>query len=281
MTTPASCRILIAHAEWSPGRLESYQRLLGELAGQGLLPFAFSQRSLVKEHANVWAVRLWKQALAMTRGDAFLFLNDDVTVHPELWKHVPALQELLPEDVVSLHGNFAALAGVAAQGQRLARCVWPTGPAYLVPRAVLAGLVAWVESLPPGWFAGEVNEDGVIASYLVHTKRPAYVTIPALVRHDVSVPSTLGYDHHLGRRSPIDWSAATPAWTAADVAAAPTLPVPWMTDAELEELDQVLTGRRPLCAFCVQRPGLVVHPIRKTAVCRVCARSIAAAVPRL
>jgi hypothetical protein len=132
--------------------------------------------------------------------------------------------------------------------------------------------------VPPDWFAGDVNEDGAIASWLWSRQTPAYVTIPALVRHDTTVPSTLGYDNHAFRSSAVDWAECKPGWTLVDVERAPYVSVPWMSDVTFAALGQALRGAAPLCGFCKMQAAHVVNIKRQTGVCGGCALAIKGAV---
>ncbi len=181
--------------------------------------------------------------------------------------------------VVSLHGNFPRFGAVANDGKRLALCYWPSGPAYVLRKGHAAELLKWLETIPPEWFGGANNEDGAIASWLWSKQEPAYVTIPSLVRHDVTIPSTLpGYDQHPNRQTVIDWNLYPPRpWTAEDVASAPYVPVPWMSDAQLNELGKQLRGIRPriICCFCAQQEGRYVSHKTGAALCLGCADKVA------
>jgi hypothetical protein len=264
---------LIAHASWDDRRKASLDRLTKLLPSKPLV-----LGSVQREHANVWAARLWDAvACRLAFVDAVVLLNDDVIPHPQLREHVEALCALLPGEVISLHGNFPGFRHAANAGHKLARCYWPSGPAYVLQRGHAAELLNFVDRLPAHWFDGPVNEDGVIAAWLWSRQTPAYVSIPALVRHDTSVPSTLaGYDDHPNRTSPVDWADFEPGWTENDVVTAPYVPVPWMTDNQMRELGDALRGVVPLCGFCYGAPSTLVNGARGTGVCFGCANIIQA-----
>lgn len=276
--------VAIAHASWAPGRNEALRRLLAQLAPLSPEPPSIVE-STVKEHANVWARKLWARA---ARLDSFtweqpcigtLLLNDDVTVHPQILELIAGLSALAPDDVISLHSQFEGTAHAARDGYRLVKSYWPSGPAYFFPRGIATQLLVWLETTPSGWFGGDVNEDGVLAQYLWARQRPAVATIPALVRHDVDVPSTLGYDSHPGRQSKVDWDIfpARP-WTAEELADAPYVPVPWITDQGLALIGRQLKGQVPptsACAFCGGMPPVVASHQTGASLCRSCTTTIA------
>lgn len=266
--------VMIAHAAWHEERSATLSRLVASLP---ITPIVVSSR--VKEHANVWARRLWARA-AEEGADAVLLLNDDVVPHPALIEHVAALWELLPEEILSLHSQMPGTRVAADAGARLVRCYFPSGPAMCMTPAIARALLAWLETIPAGWFGGNVNEDGVIASFLWSRQTPAYASIPALVRHDTTTKSTLGYDDQPNRTSPVDWADfPVGTWTTADAENAPYVPVPWQSDGAFRELADALRGLTPICGFCGFGPAAVVHKERKQAgICRVCAREIARAI---
>jgi hypothetical protein len=264
----------IAHASWSPGRTASLDRLVMQCPKTPMIV-----ESTVVEHANVWAKRLWTYCATGPQPDAWVMLNDDVDLHPDFRRVVTELVELLPGEVISLHCNMPGLVD-AAKVSRLAKCYWVSGPAYVLPASIIPSLLSWLDTLPPDWFAGDVNEDGVLASWLWSRQTPAYATIPALVRHDTKVPSTLGYDGHAGRKAAVDWDAVESpkgeglVWRPDDVYSAPFIEVPWMPSAAFSSLGSALAGKVPLCGFCRNAGAYVVNERRKTGVCPQCAVAI-------
>ena len=143
-------------------------------------------------------------------------------------------------------------------------------------------ILAWLDTVPPDWFDGDVNEDGVLAAWSWSRPRPAWCTIPALVRHDTTVPSTLpGYDDHPHRTSPVDWDDYPPRpWTAEDVERAPYVPVSFFPDAALATLGLALRGAIPLCGMCRAMGASITNPKRNTGLCAGCAQAVAGAVRR-
>ena len=265
-------RALVAHAEWDASRVASLDRLEASIGDGDWMAVASEER----EHANKWATRLWRRGSEQKECDLLVFLNDDVVCHPKLFEYVAQLAELLPGEVLSLHCQFPGLREAALAGHRLARCYWPSGPAYVMTPAQAGELLAWLGTITPGWFAGDVNEDGAIAAWLWSRQSPAYCTAPALVRHDTSIPSTLGYDNHPNRQSHVDWDEFAPdVWDNHDVMAAPYIPVPWMTDGRMRGLGDALRGVATLCGLCRNASSSFVNYSRGTGVCGGCARAMA------
>jgi hypothetical protein len=237
-------------------------------------------RSEQPEHANVWATRLWKLSAKEERThDISLFLNDDVVCHEKIIEYIEEFAEYMPDEVLSLHSQMPGTRVAAMRGHKFARCYWPSGPAYSFSPRLARELLAWLETVNPSWFRGTTNEDGAIASWLWSRQTPAYATIPALVRHDVSVPSSLGYDNHPNRTSGVDWDLFAPGdWTPDHVARAPYVPVAWFNDNSLRALGEALRGVIPLCSMCCAIPAWVANEQLKTGACRTCAQNIAKAV---
>ena len=283
--------IIVAHASWAPGRAESLGRLKAAFGpGAGILVISSAE----KQHANVWARRVWEWIAKLdARGDAdaTIVLNDDVIPHPDLLRHCEDIVSALPGQVISLHGNFPKMREHALAGAARCRCYWPSGPAYILPRGMAAELLAWLDTTPPDWFQGPTNEDGAIAGFLWSRQTPTYATIPALVRHDTTVPSTLaGYDDHPNRTSHVDWLEGAnggfpiPDWKLRATEPAPYVPVPWMTDAQMNELGKALRGIRPpppkmlICAFCRRRLSTFMDPEGRVGLCLHCAVDVTGAV---
>jgi len=269
--------IIASAAGWDERRKAPLERLVCALPGTPLIV-----ESKVREHASVWARNIWRtiasvEAPSPSLPGGWIVLNDDVEPHPEMVPYVEQLAKLLPGEVISLHGNFPSMKTVADDGHRLARCYWASGPAMWFHRGAAAEILGWLETVPPDWFGGEVNEDGVIASWLWSKQKPAYVSIPSLVRHDVTVPSTLpGYDEHPHRQTYIDWKDyPLRAWSQDDVDNAPYVPVPWVKDQAFAHLALALRGVVPLCGICRMSPASYTNHNRKTGVCTDCATKIA------
>jgi hypothetical protein len=277
--------IVIAHAAWAPGRRESLDRLRQSLGPDGERVLVVS--SAQKQHANEWAVNVWRSIRDIEEKnpsvEASLVLNDDVTCHPEIMRGCATLTAALPGHLLSLHGNFPRMRDARAKGATACRCYWPSGPAMVLPRGLAGELLDWLETVPPAWFSGNINEDGVVASFLWSRQTPSVVTIPALVRHDTNVRSTLpGYDSHPNRRSHVDWvdGAPLPDWSKASVDDAPYVGIPWMTDGALRQLGATLKGQveGPACIFCEREPGKFVSDRTGRAIGAACAMAIAQGV---
>ena len=198
-------KIFIAHSGWSVERRGTLRRLLGQLQlthlnSQGLDVEVVTSKE--KEHSSVWSDRLW-EACSKHDGDA-VCLNDDVEVCPRFPAVVEAMLSQADAEVVSMHTNMAVAPSLAEAGQRFLKSYFVTGPAYVLRRGVARRLNRFARRLPAGFRAG-TQEDNVAILWTYHEREPAWATIPSLVKHDVSVPSTCGYDDHPLRRALVPW----------------------------------------------------------------------------
>src|SRR5208282_3133816 len=117
-------KILITHAAYLWEREQSLLRLI-----QGLDTNNFRVlKSEYKEHANVWAIRLWEY-VANLSNDPVICLNDDVTVCDNFTKECEKIIKEIPRDVIiSLHLNVPE-AKDYAEKYKFLRCYQVSGPA--------------------------------------------------------------------------------------------------------------------------------------------------------
>lgn len=269
----------VAHAAWDARRRSPFNRLIDQL---GSVPCE-AVPSLKPEHASVWAKRLWRCATDDERGAThFVFLNDDVQIPRNFLGACLAITDAVPDEVVSLHTTSPVASWALAPW---VRSYWLTGPGYIVPRARLLDLLAFAEAWAEPFT--RMNEDNLIMQWAWSEQRPIWHTIPALVDHDTSVPSTLGYDHHPLRRTHIPWHAAPadilerledPAWWRPRELT-PVVACPWRSTDQLKAI-QRRNGAPPMCAFCEKTDGVFSESHETgAAICRKCAlRVFASAV---
>lgn len=263
--------VYIAHAAWSEPRRPLLARLLEQV------PRATVVRSDVPEHASVWATRLWRTA---ERNDAshVAFLNDDVTVPVDFLGACDALIEVEPDNVISLHTTAPEASMMRG---RWLRAYWCTGPGYIVPRARLPHLLAFAKEWAH-FFTREnqVNEDWLMMQWMWREQTPAYHCVPSLVRHNVSVPSTVpGHDSHPARESDCTWRDGEPLydadWWRTGYDDAPLVECPWRSMAQLDYCHKH-NGVMPTCAVCDTRTRLL--EVGRLAICRGCLGQVAARV---
>lgn len=260
--------ILVCHAAWMPERKRTLARLLEQVPEAKVLS---SER---REPALIWARRAWEFAAA--EPGPTVILNDDVTVCPDFERVVTAIAAAAPGRAISLHTS--APGAEKLDGTSWARCYWYTGPGVMLwPEHARALLEYWAE-LPAGFGP---NEDNVAIQWAWGRQEPFWSTIPAVVRHDTSTKSSLGYDNHALRSSNVDWATMKcdackaagaelgPGCTCVAVPLAdveywrrgvdepPFLENPWAKADGLERMRRALATPAVICQCCWERPAII------------------------
>lgn len=236
-----SVDVVVAYARWAEGRREALGRLLRSMGDAGAPMIVASTE---REPPFVWALRLWRY-MAGIGGSHIVFLNDDVTVCPRFVEACEAIARALPDEVVSLHTTAREAepcANAWGVSSTWLRSYWVTGPGYMVPRARLDSLLRFAEERAD-YFA-HTNEDNFMMQWLWSEQRPAWHCVPALVKHDASVPSTYGFDEHPDRTSSVTWERWPHApltdaefWKVEDRDAVPFVECPWLPIHALRTLE--------------------------------------------
>lgn len=282
--------IAIAHAKWMPERARTLARLQSQLPGEPAHVFD----SLVREHASTWAVRIWRWVAALREDEGCIILNDDVTVHPKLVDVVTAMATAVPDQLFALHCTSPVAPSFAEAGERWLRSYWMTGPGMYFPPGAAKRLLAWIETVPQS-FVASVNEDNLIMHWAWHEQRPIWHCIPALVQHDTSTRSSLGYDNQPAwmRSSPVAWDASgnevmRRTFESLDITSPecwkpdgePMLvECPWMVRERLAQVERFLYDRPDLCSFCHRNDGSVASQNTGAKICKVClVKTVAAAM---
>lgn len=259
----------IAHAAFLEERRRTLRRLLDQLPG------AHVSVSEKREHASVWAKRLWEWAEAED-ADATILLNDDVTVCPQLVEIVAAMVTAVPDETISLHTSLPVALSLAAAGERWVRCYWLTGPGYVLPRGAPRRLLDWLARAPTS-LVRRTNEDAVGIYEAWSRQKPIWGVIPALVEHDTSVPSTLGYDKHPLRTSCIPWTL--PPFEGAPLtdpsfwkpAGEPVLlENPWLSRDAMSRTERLCRFGSSLCCLCLENPGTIGSQTSDAMICLNC-----------
>jgi hypothetical protein len=246
----------IAHAAFVPERRDTLQRLMARV------PDAHVMRSERREHASVWARRLWEWAAQHDDAHALL-LNDDVMVPRGIVDIVRAMVAAVPDHVIALHTTAPAARSLITSGERWLRSYWLTGPGYVLPPGVARRLLEFASSHPT--LAAAVNEDNLVMHWAWHEQRPIWHSLPALVEHDTSVSSTLGYDHHPGRVTTVPWHAHVVTLDDVDAWRPTGEPVlvecPWMPRAQLAATERAMyRSGGAICGMCMERAPIVGRP---------------------
>lgn len=266
-----SVSIFIAHAEWAGVERE---KSLARMLEPDQAPSATISRSLVREHASVWARRMWGLALEDRVASRVLFLNDDVVVAPDLEDRCEILAHNDGERIVCFHTTSPAARSLWESGEHFLRSYWVTGPSYMFPVDMLREFVSWWDAKPQ-WFKEGMNEDNHIMHWLWERQTPAWHTLPALVKHDTSVPSTLGYDHHSLRTATVTWenTKRSSDWKPGSGSTPPPLvDCPWMSTKQFCQMQGRLMGHAEgYCQMCLKRPGRVQSSGTGCSICENCA----------
>ncbi len=235
----------IAHAAWLPERKETLARLLEQLASSPKFDVPFRVfASAEREHASVWARRLW--AWAAEHDAHAVLLNDDVEVCPDFIGVVRGMIEAKPDQVLSLHASPPKEHHIH---DPWFRSYWLTGPGYVLPPGVARELLEWSETIPKAMLES-INEDNLAIHWAWEKQRPMYCAVPAIVKHDTSVKSSLGYDLHPLRVASLLWDDPcfglvhfdrVDLW---DEGAAPFAPNPWMSEGYMRLVDRKLRAFR-------------------------------------
>jgi hypothetical protein len=189
-------------ADFVSERKATLERLLEQLRTQ--TSCVTVHRSPQREHASVWATRMYRVAAAEDARGA-VFLNDDVEVPSAFVEACDAFLNLPTSRIVSLAVVHPISRSIGEAGHRWLSTYHVTGPGYLFRRGVAKEVLAFYAESPKEW-TSSVNEDNVLIQYLFRHRDPAWSCVPGLVLHDTSVASTLGYDTHPGRICPVAWT---------------------------------------------------------------------------
>ena len=249
-------RIVIAHAHWMDGRKRTLSRLLEQLSGQGDVSVF---ESFVPEHACIWASRVWE--CAANEGGAVI-LNDDVEVCPDFGEVVDAMIAAAPDaPALSLHASMPLALEAAKRGRRWVRSYRYSGPAVYLPEKTATSMLEFAERLP--WvFRSRVNEDNVAMLWMWQHQSPFWIPIPSPAKHDVSTPSSLGYDGHPHRSCIVPWSDFPEAPITDPAFWAVTEPPQWIANdwyapEHMQRVRSILMAGRCICAMCMEREGTV------------------------
>lgn len=251
-------KILICHAAWLPERKRTLSRLLEQV------PDAHVLSSRRREHAAIWARRAWEWVEDQTEPVAVL--NDDVTVCPRFAEVVDAMVAAAPERVLSLHTSVPEARTVETPW---IRSYWLTGPGYVLHPEHAASLLNYWASIPWSYMTGAGrNEDVVAINWAWQRQEPFWSCVPAIVKHDTTTASTLGYDNHATRSAPVSWEHAPDSdLTSIDfwkrgVESPPFAENPWMKVSYLEAVRRGFAivspnGACMACEMCWQQPAIV------------------------
>ena len=231
--------IIVTAAGWYPERQATLERLVAQV------PDAVVLSSRRPEHSSVWARRAWE--IAEEWDEPVAILNDDVTVCPDFSAECDRMVASVPGRTISLHTSLPDARQV--QGSWL-RTYWLTGPGYILPAGVPKQLLDYWAKLPRMFGP---NEDNVAIQWAWSKQEPFWSCIPAIVKHDTTTKSTLGYDGHPMRTCTVSWEDRPGPidWTVGSERP-PFVENPWANSAALENMRAVLESGHP-CHVCWSR----------------------------
>ena len=271
-------RIIICSAGWLEDRKRTLGRLIEQLGDVPVTVLA-SKRP---EHAAIWARRAWERAEEID--DDTTILNDDVIVPPDFLKIVTAMAEAAPGRSLSLHTGLPEASRVRG---RWLRSYWYSGPAVMIPKGRATEMLDFWAKLPWSFNARPgANEDVIAIHHAWSKQEPFWHAVPSVVKHDTETKSSLGYDGHKLRTSPVGWErfpdarltdvdywregSASPQfienpWCKTDYLAAvhKGLKLPNVCDGCFQQAGLVRAGGPFLCAPCI---GRMAYPVLMNAV---------------
>ena len=281
MSNAPRVTVHIAHAAFLPERAATLDRLYSQLAPQMGKRKAVVHRSEEREHASVWARRVYA-AVAAENADAAIVLNDDVEISDELVAAATVMLEQPTSRIISLHCVHPMARSLAESGQKWLRTYHVSGPAYIMRKGAAAEAQRYYDETPQRW-NGAVNEDTVLIQMMFRHREPVWNSLPALVTHDTAVPSSLGYDNHAGRATAVAWHDRElwPESATRDLSSPefwrpegeiPFLPTHWTPDETLlsHEIANDLGIGPTICWWCRKVPAAFGSPQSGARMCHVC-----------
>jgi hypothetical protein len=252
----------IAHAAWAPGRKQSLATLLAQIPGSHVVT------STVKEHANVWWPRLLRTSLDFLKPKEWgIYLNDDVTIASAY--SIMAMLERADAPVSLATVQPEALKTEA----RWLRSYCCTGPGYALRREDVVELLEFHAKTLTAGMREKMNEDEVIAHWAWSKQQPLLQCVPALVKHDVAVKSTLGYDGHPMRVASRLWTESDGLQNWPSPEGAEYCTHPWLGEGRMQAVRRAyLNGWSfdDICVFCATRPILIQSPTTGAGICGQC-----------
>ncbi len=186
----------IAHAAHRPEREAVYRRLRNSLCAE------YVHIESAPGKPREWSERQWRGGLALDTTHVCC-LNDDVIICPDF---IPTLERVIaaqPDSIIDLRQSHELAKEADKRGLR-----WITtnegmlGQAYVLPSRVLRDFLDWRENaLVPGALDA-LSEDRLINLYAMQHEGLIWHCVPALIDHDVSVPSLYGNEND-GIRRPV------------------------------------------------------------------------------
>jgi hypothetical protein len=279
-TVQGTISLAISHTPWVPARVESMDRLRGQLGEYPPLrahvdepPTGYYEEFTEKAPNDVWSERMWRWA-AETSAEWCLFLQDDVIVAPHFWTILRAMLGVTGDRVIGLEVATHAAPALYRDGFRWAMTSdGLIGVGYVMRRDALIEFLKWRrECLKPGWI-GKLNEDDLIGLWCLASGNRVWHPIPTIIDHDTTIASSYGNDHHSNRRPLVRWDTVP-----AGMAAAMCAPTFWLGPARhlgCFYLDSPTKAERWVDGFGPERRRLAQEDNVRNSPVRVCSMCLA------
>jgi len=264
---PCPMKVVIAHAPFFKGRPESLRVLLEQLGHDADVTVITTRRN---EHPSMWEHRVWEWV--EDQNETVIQLEDDVRVEPGFVEACAVVASCAPGEAVSIHLQVPTAVPLAEAGHRWARVYWLSGPAKILPPRVAFEVLDFNASIGHR-VSSRMNWDNTTAHWAWSRQKPFLACLPSLAMHDVSVPSTIGYDNHPNRIATVARGSVPgarvddPAWWGSPEDA-PLLNPHWPSFGWLERSRKARLSPEGPCASCMEQPALLT--IGQTALCVLC-----------
>lgn len=183
--------ISIAHCEARPERRASVERMKEQL-----LPRLGTEHVLHVESQpgkpHEWSKRQWDKALLTPRSHCVL-LNDDLVLCDDFIKTLVNVVSARPNHVINLYNAHEQAKLCQGNGYS-----WITsvdgliGNAYVLPTPGLRDFVHWRDNCLVDGTKELLSEDQLVNLWAMDVGALIWHTVPALVDHDISMPSCFG-----------------------------------------------------------------------------------------
>lgn len=195
--------LCVSHTPWREDRVAACREMLMALTplAHGV-PFLLNDvdyRGTDWQVSKVqWAMDQWRWALATPATSHHVFMTDDLRIAPRFWEILNAMVTACPDGAIGLLSNHPKGPGLFIRDESTwYRCnSWIVGPAYLVPRELLAEFFTYFCGLPDGsapGCKGYGNDDSTLNEFLTKTGRCSYHPLPTIIEHRGDLPSTVGH----------------------------------------------------------------------------------------
>ena len=202
----------IPHAAHLHDRAAGMARLRAQLGDWTKDPSTYFEVTDKLPHPD-WSRQLWEKGRDLTVGDPtaqFVTIQDDVVIPENFAQILQALYTIWPDRIVSLFNVHPISRELARAGGKMYRSrAFVLGIGYSIPGSLMAEFCDFRARNEKA--ARMRSEDSFVALWAVETGRDIYHTLPSIVEHDVSMPSTWAADNHGNRTARVSFRDYSPA----------------------------------------------------------------------